>query len=155
MFHLKGKVAIVTGGGTGIGRAIALALSEAEVSVVVCGPLLDPCEETCLEITKRFGSKAIAYPCDVCKKADIETLVNNVLDRLGRIDILVNNAGVTSNFHVFDLTEMEWDRVINTNLKGSFLFSQAAGRVMAQSGGGAIISDPSWVRWQGPTRPIM
>jgi NAD(P)-dependent dehydrogenase (short-subunit alcohol dehydrogenase family) len=140
MFQLKGKVAIVTGGGTGIGRAIALALAEAEASVVVCGPQLDRCEETCVEIAKRFGSKAIAYPCDVRLKAEIETVVRNTVDRLGRIDILVNNAGVTSNFHVFDLPEAEWDRVINTNLKGCFLFSQAAGGVMARSGGGVIIN---------------
>jgi NAD(P)-dependent dehydrogenase (short-subunit alcohol dehydrogenase family) len=140
MFELEGKVAIVTGGGTGIGRAIALALAEAGASVMVCGPRIDACEETCQEITNRFGSKTMASLCDVRVKAEIEATVHNVLDRLGRIDILVNNAGVTSNFHVLDLPETEWDRVIDTNLKGSFLFSQAAGRVMAQSGGGVIIN---------------
>jgi 3-oxoacyl-[acyl-carrier protein] reductase len=140
MFELKGKVAIVTGGGTGIGKAIALAFAEAGASVMVCGPQLRLCEETCLEIAGRFGSKAVACSCDVRVKAEIEATVHNVLDRLGRIDILVNNAGVTSNFHVLDLPETEWDRVIDTNLKGSFLFSQAAGRAMAQSGGGVIIN---------------
>jgi len=140
MFHLKGKVAVVTGGGTGIGRAIAVALAEAGAGVVVCGLQLDQCEETCREISRNFGSKTLAHRCDVCEKAQIETLVDKVAAEFTRLDILVNNAGVTSNFHVFDLPEEEWDRVINTNLKGSFLFSQAAGRVMAQSGGGVIIN---------------
>jgi len=140
MFQLRDKVAVVTGGGTGIGKAIASAMAEAGASVVVCGLRLDQCEETCLEIGRKFESKTLAYSCDVCDKAEIENLVSKVMAEFGRIDILVNNAGVTSNFHVFDLPEEEWDRVINTNLKGSFLFSQSAGRVMAQSGGGVIIN---------------
>jgi NAD(P)-dependent dehydrogenase (short-subunit alcohol dehydrogenase family) len=140
MFQLKDKVAVVTGGGTGIGRAIALAMAEAGASVVVCGLRLGQCEETCLEISRRFGSKTLAHPCDVCSKAEIETLVDKVVSEFGRLDILVNNAGMTSKVHVFDLTEEEWDRVINTNLKGPFLFSQAAGRAMARSGGGVIIN---------------
>jgi 3-oxoacyl-[acyl-carrier protein] reductase len=140
MFQLKGKVAVVTGGGSGIGSAIALALAEAGASVAVCGLLLDQCETTCMEIGKRFGAKARAHSCDVRDKAQIDSLVNSVLGEFGRIDILVNNAGVTSNFHVFELREEEWNRVIDTNLKGSFLFSQAAGRAMAKSGGGVIIN---------------
>lgn len=140
MFQLKGKVAVVTGGGTGIGKAIALAMAEAGASVVVCGLRLDQCEQTCLEISNRFGSKTLAHACDVCEKVQIEHLVDKVLSEFGRLDILVNNAGVTSNFHVLDLAEEEWTRVINTNLKGPFLFSQAAGRAMARSGGGVIIN---------------
>jgi len=140
MFQLKGKVAVVTGGGTGIGRAIALAMAEAGASVVVCGLRLDQCEETCREISNRFGSRTLAHPCDVCEKTQIENLVDKVLADFGRLDILVNNAGVTSNFHVFDLAEEEWDRVVNTNLKGTFLFSQAAGRAMSRSGGGVILN---------------
>ena len=72
-------MAIVTGGGTGIGRAIALALAEAGASVVVCGLRLDDCEETCLEIRSKFGSRTFARPCDVSKKAEIESLVNETV----------------------------------------------------------------------------
>jgi NAD(P)-dependent dehydrogenase (short-subunit alcohol dehydrogenase family) len=140
MFQLKGKVAVVTGGGTGIGKAIALGLAEAGASVVVCGLRLDDCEETCLEIRSKFGSRTFARPCDVSKKAEIESLVNETVAEFGQIDILVNNAGVTSTFHVFDLSEEEWDRVVNTNLKGCFLFSQSVGRMMARSGEGVIIN---------------
>jgi len=139
-FDLTNKVAIISGGATGIGRAIADGLSEAGASVVICGRQFQKCEEACKEIEERTGTRALAHRCDITSKDEIETLVNTVLDECKRVDILVNNAGVTSNYHVLDLSEEEWDRVININLKGYFLCSQAVGRIMAASRGGVIIN---------------
>jgi NAD(P)-dependent dehydrogenase (short-subunit alcohol dehydrogenase family) len=140
LFDLTDRVAIISGGGTGIGRAIAEGLAEAGASIVVCARRLQKCEETCHEIQEKTGVKTLARRCDVSRKDEIETLVNDVVNEFGRIDILVNNAGATGNCHVLEITEEEWDRVMNVNLKGCFLFSQAVGRVMANSGGGVIIN---------------
>jgi NAD(P)-dependent dehydrogenase (short-subunit alcohol dehydrogenase family) len=139
-FDLTGKVAIISGGATGIGRAIADGLAEAGANLVICGRQLQKCEEACKEIQERTGTRTLAHRCDITSKDEIETLVNTVLDECKRIDILVNNAGVTSNYHVLDLSEEEWDRVMNINLKGYFLCSQAVGRMMAASRGGVIIN---------------
>lgn len=139
-FDLTGKVVIVSGGATGIGRAIANGLAEAGASIVICGRRFHKCEEACKEIEERTGTRALAHRCDITSKDEIETLVNTVLDECKRVDILVNSAGVTSDYHVLDLSEEEWDRVININLKGYFLCSQAVGRIMAVSGGGVIIN---------------
>jgi NAD(P)-dependent dehydrogenase (short-subunit alcohol dehydrogenase family) len=139
-FDLTAKVAIISGGATGIGRAIADGLAEAGASLVICGRQFQKCEEACKEIQERTGTRALAHRCDITSKDEIKTLVNTVLDECKRIDILVNNAGVTSNYHVLDLSEAEWDRVMNINLKGYFLCSQAVGRLMAASRGGAIIN---------------
>jgi NAD(P)-dependent dehydrogenase (short-subunit alcohol dehydrogenase family) len=139
-FDLTGKVAIISGGATGIGRAIADGLAEAGASIVICGRRFHKCEEACKEIQERTGTRALAHRCDITSKDEIETLVNTVLDECKRVDILVNSAGDTSNYHVLDLSEEEWDRVININLKGYFLCSQAVGRIMAASRGGVIIN---------------
>lgn len=140
LFDLTDRVAIISGGGTGIGRAIAEGLAEAGAHIVICARRLQKCEEACHEIQEKTGVKTLARRCDVSRKDEIETLVNDVVNEFGRIDILVNNAGATGNCHVLEITEEEWDRVMNVNLKGCFLFSQAVGRVMANSGGGVIIN---------------
>ncbi|MBW2030816.1 MAG: 3-oxoacyl-ACP reductase FabG [Deltaproteobacteria bacterium] len=139
-FELTGRVAIVTGGGTGIGKAIAFGLAGAGASVVICGRRFKTCESTLRQIQEKTGAKGMAYQCNISKKTDVETMVNDVFGSLGRIDILVNNAGVTSDYPFLELPEEEWDRVISINLKGSFLCSQAVGRIMARSKQGVIVN---------------
>ena len=139
-FDLTDRVAIVTGGGTGIGRAVALGLAGAGARVVACGRRLEKCEKACKEIQAKTGSDAMALRCDITKKSDVQNMALRVRDHFGRIDILVNNAGVTSNYPVLELPEEEWDRVINTNLKGYFLCSQAVGRIMVEAGRGVIVN---------------
>jgi NAD(P)-dependent dehydrogenase (short-subunit alcohol dehydrogenase family) len=139
-FDLKGRVAIVSGGGTGIGKAIAHGLAEAGASIVLCGRRIEKCEEACNEIGEKTGAKTFAHRCDTASKNEVEVLVKATLIQFGHIDILVNNAGVTSTYPVLDLPEEEWDRVINTNLKGYFLCSQIVGRVMAERRSGVIIN---------------
>jgi NAD(P)-dependent dehydrogenase (short-subunit alcohol dehydrogenase family) len=104
-FDLRGKVVIVSGGATGIGRAIADGLAEAGASLVICGRRFHKCEEACKEIEERTGTRALAHRCDITSKDEIETLVNTVLDECKKVDILVNSAGVTSDYHVLDLSE--------------------------------------------------
>jgi len=140
VFDLGKRVAIVSGGGTGIGRAIAVGLAQAGASVAVCGRRLEKCEEARDEIKAKTGISALAHSCDISKRDEVEKLVRRVLGHFGRIDILVNNAGVTSTYPFLELPEEEWDRVIDTNLKGCFLCSQAVGRVMAKAEGGVIIN---------------
>jgi len=139
-FDLKGRVAIVSGGGTGIGKAIAHGLAEAGASIVLCGRRIEKCEEACNKIGEKTGAKTFAHRCDTASKNEVEALVKATLIQFGHIDILVNNAGVTSTYPVLELPEKEWDRVINTNLKGYFLCSQAAGRFMAEAKRGVIIN---------------
>lgn len=139
-FDLNGKVAIISGGGTGIGKGIAFGLAEAGATVILCGRRRSKCEEACHAIEQKTGMRAYAYQCDVADKKEIERLVNNVVQRFGGIHILVNNAGVCSDYHVLELPEEEWDRVIETNLKGCFLFSQSVGKVMVSGRSGVIIN---------------
>jgi len=139
-FDLSGRIAIVTGGGTGIGKGVAAGLSQAGATLILCGRRRDRCENASREIQQRTGAEAYAFPCDVTDKKQIEDLVKMVDDRFGHIDILVNNAGVVSDCHVFDLTEAEWNRVLDTNLKGCFLFSQSVAKVMAETRTGVIIN---------------
>lgn len=138
-FFLTGRVAIVTGAGRGIGRAIALGLAGVGVAVVVAEQGEERGAATVADITTAGGT-AIAIPTNVADRRSVEAMVEKAIARFKRIDILVNNAGVTSTYHLFDLPEAEWDRVLSVNLKGVFLCSQAVGRVMAQAGGGVIIN---------------
>ena len=139
-FDLSGRIAVITGGGTGIGKAIASGLAQAGATVVLCGRRHHKCEAACSKIGSRTGSQAYAGKCDVTDKNQIESFVSDTVKRFGNIHILVNNAGVASNYHVLDLPEEEWDRVLDTNLKGCFLFSQAVGKIMAAGNGGTIIN---------------
>jgi len=136
---LEGKVAIVTGGGTGIGRSIALEFARAGADVVVGSRKLANLEKVATEI-KALGRRSLAVPADITKKADVDNLVQKVLDEFGKIDILVNDAGVNTGASFLEHSEEEWDAILDTNLKGYFLCSQAVGKIMVEQGKGNIIS---------------
>jgi 2-deoxy-D-gluconate 3-dehydrogenase len=139
-FILEGKVAIVTGGGTGMGRSIALALAEAGADVAVASRKLANLEKAAEEI-KALGRRSLAVPVDITKKTEVDSLVQRVMDELGAIDILVNNAGTVPLVKpLLDLSEDEWDEAVDANLKGHYLCSQAVGRRMIERKRGAIIN---------------
>jgi len=142
LFSLKGKVAIITGGSRGIGRALALAYAEAGADVVVSSRNKRPPElEKVAEGIQTMGKRALAVPAHVGKKEDVETLVRKTLHAFGRIDILVNNAGANPVLNAMvDLEEDSFDKVLEVNLKGAFLMSKAVAREMIKQGGGRIIN---------------
>ena len=140
-FDLHGKVAVVTGAGSGLGRAIAVALARhgADVAVTELPEKTALAAETVAEVVAT-GRRAAAIPLDVTDLGSIDALVPAVVRSLGRLDILVNNAGLNIQRHALEVTEQDWDRVLDVNLKGLFFCSQAAGRHMVGNGGGCIVN---------------
>ncbi len=138
---LAGKTAIVTGGRRGIGRAIALALAEAGADVSLGDRVVDDGElaKVAAEV-KKLGRRALAIQVDITQKAEVDSLVQKTITELGSIDILVNNAAMNIRAPLLELKEEGWDRVIDTDLKGYYLCSQAAGRVMVKQKRGNIIN---------------
>ena len=139
MFDLSGKVALVTGASSGIGRASALALANQGAKVAVAARRLDKLEAVAAEIKSR-GKEALAVQMDVTKKADIDTAVAKTVATFGRLDILLNNAGTADGAPFVDMTEATWDKVLTTNLKGYYLVAQAAAREMAKNKWGRIVN---------------
>ena len=137
---LQGRVALVTGAGRGIGKRIALELARGGCRVAV-NYVTEPekAQETVHEI-RALGVEAIAVEADVSNRGAVVGMIERTARELGRLDILVNNAGTQTWKPLLDVTEAEWDLVMNTNLKGCFLCTQAAARFMKDHGGGAVIN---------------
>jgi len=139
MFDLNGKVAIVTGGGRGIGLKMAEGLAEVGATIVLCSRKVENCQKAAQDIAK-LGVKTLAMACDVKSPASIQAVVDKTLERFGRLDILVNNSGVTWGGAVEEYSLEGWEKVMDTNMTGAFLFSQTAGRVMIRQKNGSIIN---------------
>jgi 2-deoxy-D-gluconate 3-dehydrogenase len=142
MFDLSGKVAIVTGGNSGIGLGCARGLAEAGATVAIAARSEERNTATVAEL-EAAGGKALAVPCDVSSEADIERMAQSVIDRTGRIDILVNNAGTNVRKAPEDLSYDEWKLVMGTNLDSAFLCSRACFPAMKAAGGGKILNNGS------------
>ncbi len=138
-FDLTDRVALVTGAGRGIGRDLALALAHAGARVVAGSRTTDEVDELAAEIVDG-GGQASAVHVDVRDLASIEAAVTSTVDQHGRVDVLVNNAGVGTNHDALDVTEDDWDEVLDVNLKGLFFMCQAAGRHMVRAGRGRIVN---------------
>ena len=136
---LSGTVAIVTGGGSGIGEAIAMAFAREGARVAVAGRRPEPIRAVA-DAIGRAGGEALAVPGDVRRVADAEAMVRAAVDRFGRLDILVNNAGVFRLTDVTETTEAEWDDILDTNLKGAFFCARFAAVEMLKQGKGKIIN---------------
>jgi len=139
MFDLTGEKAIVTGGGQGLGKEMALALAEAGADVAVAQRHVEVAEEAAEEISK-LGRDSIAMKADVSKAVDVQNMVEMAKDRFGKIDILINNAGVGQAISALDMTEEDWDRMMDIHVKGTFLCSQMVGREMVKQKKGSIIN---------------
>ena len=139
-FSLKGKVAIITGGGRGIGQGIAFGFAKAGAKVIVTSRKAQDLEATAAEI-KAFGGEAFVLPAHLGKMDGIKDVVKTVMDKYGRIDILVNNAGASPAMgSVLDSDERLWDTIMNLNLKGTYFLSQEVAKIMKKQGGGKIIN---------------
>jgi len=136
---LTGKVALVTGASQGIGQRIAVGLARQGAKVACVARSADKLAQTVAEITEAGGT-AEAFPCDVTSRESVEQVVDKLAEEWGSIDILVNNAGVTRDNLLPRMTDEEWDTVINTNLRGMFLFSRAASKYMMRARFGRIIN---------------
>jgi len=136
---LEGKVALITGGGQGIGRALSLGLAEAGAEVALAQRTVSRVEAVAAEI-EALGRRALPLHVDVTHKASVEAMIDAVVSELGRLDILVNNSGIFPITQITRISEEEWDQVIATNLKGVFLCSQAALTPLRHAGAGRIIN---------------
>jgi glucose 1-dehydrogenase len=137
--NLKGKVAVVTGGNSGIGKAIVLELAKQAAKVVidyVCHP---EATEALEKQVAALGDQAIGVDADVSKVADLQKLINAAVQKFGRLDVMVNNAGVETRTSVLDTTEEQYERVLKINLKSAFFGTQLAARQMIKQGGGGRV----------------
>lgn len=148
-FDLSGRVAIVTGANTGIGRALAVALAQAGADVALVGRT--PAQETAEDV-RAAGRRAAIIGADLSTIEPVQEVVDRTVAELGGLDILVNNAGIIRRADALDFTEEDWDAVIDTNLKSVFFLSQAAGRHMVAQGRGKIINIASLLSFQGGVR---
>ncbi len=139
LFELTGRVAIVTGGSIGLGRQMAEALAEMGANIVLCARKKERCEKAAEELQK-LGVKTLALGCDVKNQAEIQQVVDATIAQFGRIDILINNAGTSWGAPVEEMRLEHWNKVIETNLTGTFLFSQAVGKIMVNQRRGKIIN---------------
>lgn len=136
---LTGKVAVVTGASQGIGQQIAIGLGKRGAKIACVARNADKLAGSVAAI-KEAGGDAEAFPCDVTSRESVEQLIDKIADEWGKVDILVNNAGVTRDNLLPRMTDEEWDTVINTNLRGMFLFSRAASKYMMRARFGRIIN---------------
>ncbi len=148
MFELNDKVALVTGGRRGMGRMHSIALADAGARVIVSDIEIKECERVVEEIRER-GGDAIAIECDVSKKEEVVEMVEKIKEKYEAIDVLVNNARIIDFKNFFELAEEDWNRIINTNLKGNLFCTQVVSEVMKENGGGSIINIGSVAMGQG------
>ena len=139
LFDLSGRVAIVTGGSIGLGRQMAQGLAEMGANVVLCARKKERCEAAAEEV-RSLGVKSMALGCDVKDPASVKDVVDATVAEFGRIDVLINNAGTSWGAPVEEMRLEHWNKVLETNLTGTFLFSQAAGKVMIGQRKGKIIN---------------
>ncbi len=149
LFDLLGRTALVTGGGRGIGRHMALGLAEAGADVFVVSRKLENCESVAAQVRDRTGRKATALQADLERADEIEPLVERVLGETERLEILVNNAARTWSAPVLDYPLEGWDRVFNLNARGLWLLSQRVARHMKEIGGGSIVHVSSISAFRG------
>ena len=143
-----GKIALITGSARGLGKAIAEKLASMGARVVISDILKDQADQTVSEF-KENGYEAFAYQADVTNGADVKKMVGDILEKYETLDIVVNNAGITKDTLLIRMSEESWDQVLNVNLKGAFLVTQAAAKVMMKQRYGRIVNISSVVGRMG------
>lgn len=139
LFDLTGRVALITGGSVGLGKQMAEALAEMGANLVLCARKKERCEQAAEEL-KQLGVETLALGCDVKSPENVQATVEATVSRFGRIDILINNAGASWGAPIEDMRLEHWNKVIETNLTGTFLFCQAVGKIMVPQRSGKIIN---------------
>ena len=149
MFSLKGKVALVTGGGRGIGKFIATGLAEAGADIILTLRKMKNLEATAKELEETQKVKALAIACDMAKEDAIDAMLAEAVAKFGHIDILVNNAGATWGAPTLDFPLDKWDQLFNVNVRGVWILTQKVARIMKEQGGGNIINISSVMAFRG------
>ncbi len=149
LFSLKGKTALVTGGGRGIGKFIATGLAEAGADLVISSRKLSNLEKAAAEIEKGCGTRVVPVVCDLAKEESIDALVKTALENFPKIDVLVNNAGVTWGAPTLDFPLERWDQIFNVNVRALWILTQKVARRMKEQGGGSIINISSVMGFRG------
>lgn len=149
LFKLDGKVALVTGGGRGIGKFIAQGLAEAGADLVLASRKLKNLEAAAQQIAQETGVTVLPVACDVARPEDIDSLIAAALEKFGRIDILINNAGATWGAPTLEFPLDRWDQLFNVNVRGVWILTQKVANVMKKQGGGNIINISSVMGFRG------
>lgn len=149
MMKFEGKTAVVTGGSRGLGRAICLELARGGANVLFCYAGNEAAARETVQAVEELGAKALAVRCDVSDAAQVDALAKAAVEAFGRIDILVNNAGITRDNLLMRMSEADFDAVIDTNLKGTFLCMKAVSRLMLKQRYGRIVNVSSVVGLRG------
>jgi glucose 1-dehydrogenase len=147
---LKNKVAIVTGGNSGIGQAIVLELARQEASVVIDYVVHPEATEALEQQISKLGHQSIGVAADVTKRSDLEKLIGAAVEKFGRVDIMVNNAGIETRTSILDTSEAQYDKVMEVNLKSAFFGTQIAAKQMIKQGGGGRIINVTSVHEDWP-----
>jgi 3-oxoacyl-[acyl-carrier protein] reductase len=145
---ISGKIALVTGAAQGIGREIALALAADGADVAICDVNLEAAQKTAADI-EATGKKSLAIKANVASSADVSAMIEQVVEKFGKIDILVNNAGITRDGLILRMKDEDWDLVLSINLKGAFLCTKSALKYMTKQRSGTIINIASIVGAMG------
>lgn len=149
LFSLRGKVALVTGGGRGIGRFIATGLAEAGADLLLVSRKMKNLEAAALSLSEEFGVRAIPLACDISSPEDIEAMLKRAREQFPRIDILVNNAGVSWGAPTLEFPLDKWDRLFDVNVRGVWIITQKVAKIMKEQGGGNIINISSVMAFRG------
>lgn len=149
LFDLKGKTALVTGGGRGLGKFITSGLAEAGATVIITSRNIKNLETAAQEIGSAYNARIVPIASDLSKEEDIEQLVQTVTGQFPRIDILVNNSGVTWGAPTLEFPMRGWDKLFNVNVRGVWILSQKIARIMKNQGGGNIINISSITAFRG------
>ena len=136
---LEGKVALITGGARGIGKEIAILFAKEGASIAICDVNLEQAEQTAKEI-QDLGRSSVAFKADVTSLTDVQNMVDKILDKSSKLDILINNAGITRDNLILRMSEEDWDKVLAVNLKGCFVCTKVASKVMIKQRFGKIIN---------------
>ncbi|HRT71491.1 MAG TPA: SDR family NAD(P)-dependent oxidoreductase, partial [Syntrophales bacterium] len=149
LFSLKGKTALITGGGRGIGKFIATGLAEAGADLIITSRKMKNLEATAEEVSATYGVQVLPVACDMARAEDIESMVKAATEKFPRIDILVNNAGATWGAPTLEFPLDRWDQLFNVNVRGVWILTQKIANLMKDQGGGNIINISSIMAFRG------
>jgi len=148
-FSLKGKTALVTGGGRGLGQYITSGFAEAGANVIIASRKIDKLDATARDLSNQYGVEIFPVACDLAKEGDIENMVNQAIRKYPRIDILVNNSGATWGAPTLEFPLERWDQLFSVNVRGVWILTQKVARIMKKQGGGNIINISSVMGFRG------